>query len=121
MIGFVEVEISSIKKAYSLIKDDINNQSSPSIDDKIKNLSRIINNDAGKKQRMFSHKEKLKVKALLHELVYSSYVSTSERMLLRVEVASLIQYIISLHEGKGKDKEWVSLRQLKKTSVKYAK
>lgn len=104
MIGFVEVEISNIKKAYSLIKNDIKNESSPSIDYKIKNLSSIINNDAGKR-KIFSRKEKLKVKALLHELVYSSYVSTSERMLLRVEVASLIQDIISLHEDNKKDEE----------------
>jgi len=97
MIGFVEVEISKIKQAYSLLKNDMDNQSSPSIDEKIKKLSMILNNDSGK-HRLFSHKEKLKVKALLHELVYSSYVSTSKKMLLRVEVASLIQDIISLHE-----------------------
>lgn len=104
MIGFVEVEITSIKKAYSLLKNDINKQSTPRIDSKIKNLSSIINQDAGK-NRLFSHKEKLKVKALLHELVYSSYVSTSDIMLLRIEVASLIQDIISLHEDNNRDIE----------------
>ena len=109
MIGFVEVEISKIKKAYGLLKNDLKNQSSPSIDSKIKNLSSIINHDAGK-NRLFSHKEKLKVKALLHELVYSSYVSNSSVMLLRIEVASLIQDIISLHEDHIKDVEWTLQR-----------
>lgn len=104
MIGFVEVEISKIKEAYGFLKSDIENQSSESIDKKIKNLSRIINTDSGC-NKLFSHKEKLKVKALLHELVYSSYVSTSDRMLLRIEVASLIQDIITLHNDSNKKDE----------------
>jgi hypothetical protein len=64
------------------------------LDKKIKKLSNIIDTRRG----IFSHNEKIRVKSLLHELVYSSLVSTSEHMLLRIEVASLIQDIIGLHE-----------------------
>lgn len=102
MIGFVEVEIDRIKTAYNYIKKDIDNPSSPEMEQKLKKLSAIINNDSGK--RLFSHKEKLKVKMLLHELVYSSLVTTANHMLLRIEVASLIQDIISLHESKKENK-----------------
>jgi len=103
MIGFVEVEIDRIKKAYNYIKHDIDNPSPPEMEKKIKRLSAIINNDGGK--RLFSQKEKVKVTMLLHELVYSSLVTTANHMLLRIEVASLIQDIISLHdENEGRDK-----------------
>lgn len=96
MIGFVEVEIDRIKKAYNYIKQDIDKPTPPEMEKKLKKLSAIINNDSGR--RLFSQKEKLRVKMLLHELVYSSLVTTANHMLLRIEVASLIQDIISLYE-----------------------
>lgn len=96
MIGFVEVEIDKIRLAYNYLRRDEDTPTSPALDKKIKKLSQIINHDRG--ARLFSKRERLRVKMLLHELVYSSLVTTSDKMLLRIEVASLIQDIINLYE-----------------------
>lgn len=96
MIGFVEVEIEKIKLAYNYLRSESSTPTTPALNKKIKKLSQIIDNDRGAK--LFSKKEKLRVKLLLHELVYSSLVTTSDKMLLRIEVASLIQDIINLYD-----------------------
>lgn len=97
MIGFVEVEIEKIRKAYNFIKNDIENKAEIKVGRKADDLSRLL--VSKKKCRLFSRREQLKVKNLLHELVYSSLVTESTKMLLRIEVASLIQDILILHEA----------------------
>ena len=100
MIGFVEVDIKQIKKAYNLIKNndeyDVNQHLNHH---KLKRVTDIVN--AGTKRPIFSRKDQLRIKKLLQELVYSSFISSSDYMILRVEVASLIQDIIYHYNDEG--------------------
>lgn len=101
MIGFVEVDIEQIKKAYNLIKNDDDFDVNAHVSgNKIRRITDIVNADAGRSS-IFSRKERLKVKKLLQELVYSSFISTSDYMILRVEVASLIQDIVFHYENEA--------------------
>lgn len=94
MIGFVEVDIDKIKKAYNLIKNSDDDDVTTHVNSKkLRRISDIVN-DTERGSSIFSRKEQIKVKKLLQELVYSSFISSSEYMILRVEVASLIQDIV---------------------------
>lgn len=111
MIGFVEVDIEKIKKAYNLIKNDDDSEVSSHVNHKkLRRVTDIVN-ESKRGPSIFSRKEHIKVKKLLQELVYSSFISSSEYMILRVEVASLIQDIV-YHYGdedqpvRKNDEDW---------------
>lgn len=110
MIGFVEVDIEKIKMAYNLIKNNDDRDVSSHVNrKKLRRVSDIVNDT--ERGSIFSRKEEIKVKKLLQELVYSSFISSSEYMILRVEVASLIQDIVYHYESGAPlshkpDEEW---------------
>lgn len=105
MIGFVEVDIKHIKKAYNYLKTYDNNdiKKDEELSNKIDNLSNIISSNEGTNKKIFQKKENKEVKDILEELVYSSFISYSNYIILRTELASLIQDIIYLYENKYTD------------------
>ncbi|ASV44197.1 hypothetical protein PBI_SCTP2_182 [Salicola phage SCTP-2] len=100
MIGFVEVDIKYIKKAYSFIKNYDNEETiskNEKISEKLEKVNDIMKVSTGRKG-FFNKKQRIKLKSLLEELVYSSYISSNEYIILRTELAGLIQDIIYLYE-----------------------
>ena len=102
MIGFVEVDIKKIKKAYGIIKHSMDEPTPQSVDIRVERLQNALSRERRNKN-MFTKKERIKVKDLLKELVYASCVSSSKIMLLRIEVASLIQDIINTKDNNDND------------------
>lgn len=100
MIGLVEISVSDIVKAYQLLMKEIDvNKSHNQFKKRVDHLRDIIENSAGRKKRLFSILKNNtatynKVHTLLEELVYASKLSVSNTMLVRVEMASLIQDIL---------------------------
>ena len=105
MIGFVEVDVKIIKKAYRLIKDEDSETilgNNEQVSKKISHLSDIINSGAGKKEKLFRNKQRIEIKEILEELVYASFISKNSSFMLRVELVSIIQDILFIYEGSEK-------------------
>lgn len=102
MIGFVDVKVETIKKAYNylnkdeeLAKDALTTDKSFS--ERISNMSDIINNSRGK-HSYFKKSDKLKLKRLLEEVAYASFATENDSMFIRIEMASIILDIIRIYE-----------------------
>jgi site-specific recombinase len=100
MIGLVEISVDDILKAYTLLIKDVElNSTQNQFKKRVDHLRDIIENSAGRKRKVFNILKNdtatyTKVHTLLEELVYASKLSVSNTMLVRVEMASLIQDIL---------------------------
>lgn len=101
MIGLVEISVTDIVKAYQMLMKevDVNKSSHNQFKKRVDHLRDIIENSAGRKKRLFNILKNdtatyNKVHTLLEELVYASKLSVSNTMLVRIEMASLIQDIL---------------------------
>lgn len=102
MIGFVDVKVELIKEAYAFLKNDVEIAGSEittnkSFSSKIKNITSIMNNSAGKTS-YFTKADKIKLKRLLEEVSYASYATESDSMFIRIEMASIILDIIKIYK-----------------------
>ncbi len=103
MIGFVEVKVDLIRRAYThLEKDDESSRLNqyPSLMNRVNDMSDIINHGRGKKSGYFKKEDKMKLKKILRETAYASFVTESDTMLIRIEMASILQDIINIYEPK---------------------
>lgn len=98
MIGLVEIRVNNIVKAYKLLMEDEELKNTQGqFEKRVDHLRDIIEHNAGrKKSNFFRHSKEnyIKVNTLLEELVYASKLSATKTMLVRVEMASLIQDIL---------------------------
>lgn len=102
MIGFVDVKVETIKKAYNYLnKDEELAQDALSTDktfkERISNMGDIMNNSRGKAS-YFKKSEKVKLKKLLEEVAYASFATDKDSMFIRIEMASIILDIIRIYE-----------------------
>lgn len=111
MYGLVEVKVSIVRKAYRFLKndkrlsDDEDEGNKSSFLSKIKGLMRPVNEKAktyNKEDEIYSIEQKRQIREILAEIVYASYISTSEHMMVKIEIASIIQDIIDLYSEKHK-------------------
>lgn len=105
MIGFVDVKVAMIKRAYEHLENDedlaeVAINSNQMFSKRIKNMTDIINNSKGKTS-YFNKSDKIKLKRLLEEVAYASYATESDSMFIRIEMASIILDIINIYEGKS--------------------
>lgn len=104
MIGFVDVKVEMIKKAYNYLNDDdevtanMALSSDKSFGERISNMSDIINASRGKSNTYFKKSDKLKLKRLLEEVAYASYATENDSMFIRIEMASIILDILRIYE-----------------------
>lgn len=103
MIGFVDVKVDMIKRAYSHLEKDVDIAASALHSDKsfsrrIQNMTEILNTSKGKSS-YFNKSDKMKLKRLLEEVAYASFATESENMFIRIEMASIILDIIKIYES----------------------
>lgn len=104
MIGFVDVKVDLIKKAYQLLEQDeelasFDMKSNALLMHRVETISDIINTSRGRRRKGYFKKEdKLKLRKLLREVAYASYATESESMLIRIEMASIILDIVKIYE-----------------------
>lgn len=101
MIGFVEVEVELIKKAYGYLEqdEDVANEalkSNTNLMSRVNFMADVINVSAGKRS-YFKKTQKYKLKKMLQEVTYASFASNSKTMFIRVEMASIILDIIQIY------------------------
>lgn len=95
MYGLVEVSVTVIRKAYRFLKSD------PSLNPEENAEKKPFKNvkEALKDNKCIFTKEQLEaLTEILSEIVYASYISTSETMLIKIEIAGIIQDIIEFYE-----------------------
>lgn len=102
MIGFVDVKVDMIKRAYKLLEEDdeiaeIAINSNKKFSKRIRSMGDIVNASMGK-QRYFNKSDKIKLKRLLEEVAYASYATENTSMFIRIEMASIILDIIKIYE-----------------------
>lgn len=106
MYGLVEVEVGIVRKAYRFLKNDKKVcgemeicKSSPSFFKRIKDLMATENEKQKTSQEIYSIEQRRQIREILAEIVYASYISTSEHMMIKIEIAGIIQDIIDMYEG----------------------
>lgn len=92
MYGLVEVHTETVKKAYRLIKGDNSKLAEHPVVNSATLFKKRVNKD--KSNDVFSDEQKQHLKEILEDLVYASYISSNEFMLIKVEIAGIIQDII---------------------------
>lgn len=102
MIGFVDVKVDMIKRAYKLLEEDdeiaeIAINSNRKFSKRIRSMGDIINASKGK-HTYFNKSDKIKLKRLLEEVAYASYATENTSMFIRIEMASIILDIIKIYE-----------------------
>lgn len=103
MIGFVEVKVDLIRRAYTYLEKDEEDSSSkinrhPLLASRVEAMSDIINNGRGRRNKYFKKEEKMKLQKILRETAYASFATESDTMLIRIEMASILQDIIKIYE-----------------------
>lgn len=106
MYGLVEVEVGIVRKAYRFLKNDKKicgememRKSTPSIFKRIKGLMSSENEKQKTTDEIYSIEQRRQIREILAEIVYASYISTSEHMMIKIEIAGIIQDIIDMYEG----------------------
>ena len=116
MIGLVEISVDDIIKSYtSLMRDEETSEREKKFESRVRHLKNIIDNSTGQHKKlfdMFSSTKKngsdyyTRVHCILEELVYASKLSVTRTMLVRIEMACLIQDILRHYkEIKGAPKD----------------
>lgn len=104
MIGLVEISVEDILKSYTLLmRDTDTSERDKRFESRVRHLKNIIDNSAGQHKKLFDMFSKSKknrvcyytqVHCILEELVYASKLSVTRTMLVRIEMACLIQDIL---------------------------
>lgn len=92
MYGLVEVHTDTVKQAYRLIKGDCSKMEEEQVVNSNTLFKKRVNKE--KSSNVFNEKQKQHLKEILEDLVYASYISSNEFMLIKVEIAGIIQDII---------------------------
>lgn len=105
MIGMVSVSTESVRLAYRYLEDDDDCKGdalskNKNLKIRMEAITDIINASRGKRKGCFSKSDKVKLLKLLKEVAYASYASSDGTLLLRIEMANIIQDIIKFYEGK---------------------
>lgn len=85
MYGLIEVHTDTIKKAYAILKKqcfELDNYGS---------LNNTSDEDC-----VFNESQRKHLKAILEDILYASYISSNELLLIKVEIAGLIQDVLSI-------------------------
>lgn len=109
MIGFVDVKVSMIKRAYQHLENDVDIaevaiNSNKKFSNRVRDMSEIMNTSKGKNNSYFKKTDKVRLKRLLEEVAYASYATDSDSMFIRIEMASIILDIIKIYEDIQRDK-----------------
>lgn len=99
MYGLVEVDVSIVRKAYRFLKNDTSIEQ----EDKsgIMNTIRGLMGNGVDKVQPYNNIQCRQVREILADIVYASYISSSEYIMIKIEIAGIIQDIIELYEQRN--------------------
>lgn len=94
MYGLVEVNVEVIRKAYRFLQSDDSISELSSDKKPFQNVKQALSD----KKCIFTKEQLVVLSEILSEIVYASHISTSNHMLIKIEIAGIIQDIIEFYE-----------------------
>lgn len=94
MYGLVEVDIEIIRKAYRFLVNDPSLSGGQTDKKLFKNVKEALSD----KRCIFTKDQLESLAEILSEIVYASYLSQNGNMLIKIEIAGIIQDIIEFYE-----------------------